>query len=82
MSIFMTQELTFSLKDISQVTEANVTLTCDQAFFFSGSAKVWQRESWRSGEERKKRTPDTITARVVCRPLFAYVMFSCVVLLM
>ena len=24
-------------------------ITCDQAFFFSGSAKVWQRESRRSG---------------------------------
>ena len=57
-------------------------LTCDQAFFFRGSAKVWQRESRRSGEGRKKRTPDTITARVVCRPLFAYVMLSCVMLLM
>ena len=35
-----------------------------------------------AGERKKKRTPDTITARVVCRPLFAYAMLSCVMLLM
>ena len=27
---------------------------------------MWQRESQRSGERRKKGRPDTITARVVC----------------
>ena len=36
---------------------------------------MWQHESQRSGEGKKKRTPDKITARVMCRPLFAYTMF-------
>ena len=58
-------------------------VTCDQAFsLFRGSAKVWQRESRRSEAGREKRTPDTITARVVCRPMFAYVMLSCVMIYM
>ena len=33
----------FKLKD-----GVMISITCDQAFFFSGSAKVWQRESRRS----------------------------------
>ena len=35
------------------------------------------------GQERKQKwTPDTITAWVVCRPLFAYAMLSCVITVM
>ena len=45
------------------------TLTCDQALFFGGARKY---SNARVGglEKGEKRTPDTITARVVCRPLF------------
>ena len=57
-------------------------LTCDQAFFFSGERESVAARELAVGRREKKRTPDTITARVVCRPLFAYVMFSCVMLLM
>ena len=48
-------------------------LTCDQAFFFRGSAKEKQRETRRSVgvsqalARREKSAPDTFTARVVCR---------------
>ena len=52
-------------KDFSASTAE--IITCDQAFFFRRNAKVLERESG-GRERREKRTPDTITARVVCRP--------------
>ena len=58
-------------------------LTCDKAFLFSGVRESVEARELAVGrrEKKKKRTPDTITGRVICRPLFAYVMFSCVILL-
>ena len=41
---------------VSVQSTLNTMVTCDQAFFFSGSAKVWQRESRQSGEGKKKKT--------------------------
>ena len=41
---------------VSVQSTLNTMVTCDQAFFFSGSAKVWQRESQRSGEGKKKNS--------------------------
>ena len=48
----------------------------------SGVLFSGERESVAAGESavgrrEKKGTPDTITGRVVCRPLFAYVTFLC-----
>ena len=57
-------------------------LTYDQVFFFSGEREsVAARES-AVGRRKKKTTPDTITTRVVCHPLFANPTLSCVMLLM
>ena len=47
----------------------------------SGVLFSGERESVAAGESavgrrEKKETPDTITGRVVCHPLFAYVTFS------
>ena len=50
-----------------QVKDDCERLTCNQAFFFSGERESLAARESAVGRREKKTTPDTITARVVCR---------------